>query len=564
MNVLGISCYYHDAAAALVSDGRVIAAVEEERFTRRKHDHRFPREAIDYCLREGRISVDEIDLVCFYEKPLRKLERVLMTGLGSRPISEPLLSRQLGLAIHEQLFLDKVLRRTIGYRGPLVYSEHHLSHAASAFYPSPFAEAAILTVDGVGEWATTQEAIGEGKQIRKLREIRYPHSLGLLYSALTAFLGFKPNSDEYKVMGLAAYGEPKLRERVRKLVKRFPDASIALDMDYFSFDRDTKRMYSDLMVELLGTPRNAGDPITDRDRDLAASLQAVLEEDLLAMTEDLYKQTAVPNLCLAGGVALNGVANARILRDGPFRQVWVQPAAGDAGGALGAALLAYYAQPGTLRNALPSHDTLLGPSFGESEIISLLKREGANYTEFRDEETLYSRVAELIHRNRIIGWFQGRVEFGPRALGNRSILANPCNPDMQHILNARIKFREDFRPFAPAVLEECAERYFDCDSPSPYMLFVFDVKHAMRSVLPAVTHVDGSARVQTVNRRENPRFYRLIEAFGKRSGVPVLINTSFNVRGEPIVCTPEDAYRCFMKTDIDYLVLDRFLVEKEV
>ncbi len=563
MNILGISCYYHDAAAALVQDGRVVAAAEEERFTRKKHDSRFPESAIDFCLNSAGLEIEDIDQVCFYEKPLRKVERVLSVGKQYESVNGLLVKKQLGLALNEQLFLDRVLEQKFDYQGPLLFSDHHLSHAASTFYLSPYETAAILTVDGVGEWATTSEAMGDGKHITPIREIRYPHSLGLLYTTITAFLGFKANNDEYKVMGLASYGQPKYTDRIRCLLTQQYDSSFRLDMRYFSFPHDIKRMYSDAFIELFGPPRATGESLSQYHMDIAASLQSVTEEVMIALGRTLHEKTGTENLCLAGGVALNSVANWRVLQETPFKNLWIQPAAGDSGAAIGAALVAYYAQGDSRRIAPQRHSTLLGPGYSSDEVKAMLDQRGAMYTEYKESE-LFSKVAQLIHRNRIIGWFQGRMEFGPRALGNRSILANPCNPEMKDILNSRVKFREDFRPFAPAVLSERASDYFQCNHDSPYMLYVVPVVDGQAVQIPSVTHVDNTARLQTVFREENPRFYRLIEAFAELSGVPMVINTSFNIRGEPIVCTPDDAYDCFMKTDIDYLVVDRFLVEKEM
>ncbi len=562
MNVLGISCYFHDAAATLVSDGRVVAAAEEERFTRKKHDNRFPELAIGYCLREAGLKASDIDLVCFYEKPLLKLERVLLQGRRWQAMPRALVKRQLSQMMHEHLFPEEVLREKTGYEGRVVYTEHHLAHAASAYYISGFDDAAVLTVDGVGERASTAIFTAAGNSLQKMQEIRYPHSLGLLYSTVTAFLGFKVNNDEYKVMGLASYGRPRYVDKIHQLITFNGDGSFRLDLDYFSFMYDNRRMYSGKFIELFGPPRVPEGPITQYHMDLAASLQHLLEEAMVRLGNLLYAKTGSDNVCLAGGVALNCVANSRFMKHTPFKRVSVQPAAGDAGGSMGAAMYAYYTLCGD-RPRPEEHSTLLGPWYSNGEIRGFLDSVGATYTEY-DEETICRKTAELIHGNKIVGWFQGRMEFGPRALGSRSILANPCNPEMKDILNARVKFREDFRPFAPAVLAEKAREYFDLDFDSPYMLFIADVKPGMAKLIPSVTHTDNTARVQTVSRRENPIFYRLIEEFGRISGVPVVINTSFNIRGEPIVCTCEDAYNCFMKTDIDFLVMGNYLIEKEV
>ncbi|MCH7818208.1 MAG: carbamoyltransferase [Candidatus Marinimicrobia bacterium] len=563
MNVLGISCYYHDAAATLVSNGKIIAAVEEERFTRRKHDNRFPELSIKYCLEEAGISSSDLDYICFYEKPLLKLERMLETASHSPDKSEIMVTEQLSHMLHERLFTKRVLSEKIGFEGELLFVEHHMAHAASSYYISGYDKSAVMTIDGVGEWATTVQYIGEGSSLKKIKEIRYPHSLGLLYSTVTAFLGFKVNNDEYKVMGLASYGEPKHIDKINRLVKVYDDGSIELNLDYFSFMYDPNRMYSDEFVELFGPPRKTDDEISDYHMDIASSLQNLLEETLIKMGNSFYEESGgIENICLAGGVALNSVANWRFIEETPFKNICIQPAAGDGGGSMGAALYAYYMKSDNSINSEP-HTTLLGPSFSNEEIKKLLDERDAIYTKLSDDE-LCSTAAEYLHKNLIIGWFQGRMEFGPRALGNRSILANATNPEMKDILNARVKFREDFRPFAPAVLEERSNEYFDIDFKSPYMLFVPQVKEGMGEKIPSVTHTDNSARIQTVNKDENPRYYKLIEEFEKRSGVPVIINTSFNIRGEPIVCTPEDAYNCFLKTDIDFLFMGNYLVEKVV
>ncbi|MCH8306212.1 MAG: carbamoyltransferase [Candidatus Marinimicrobia bacterium] len=563
MNVLGISCYYHDAAATLVCNGKILAAAEEERFTRRKHDNRFPESAIKYCLEEAGIVSSEIDYICFYEKPLLKLERLLKIASDRPGRSENMVSEQLSHMVHERLFLKQVLSEKIGYAGEVLFIEHHMAHAASSYYISGYDKSAVMTIDGVGEWATTVQYIGEGNSLKKLKEIRYPHSLGLLYSTITAFLGFKVNNDEYKVMGLASYGEPNQIDKVNKLIKVYDDGSFELNLDYFSFMYDPDRMYSDSFIELFGTPRKSDDEISGYHMDIASSLQKVLEETVIKMGNHFYEESGgIENICLAGGVALNSVANWRFIEETPFKNICIQPAAGDGGGSMGAALYAYYTKSNSDLNSEP-HTTLLGPSFSNDQIQELLDTRDAIYTKLNDDE-ICEKAAEYLYKNQIIGWFQGRMEFGPRALGNRSILANATNPDMKDILNARVKFREDFRPFAPAVLEERANDYFDIDFKSPYMLFVPQVKEGMGEKIPSVTHTDNSARIQTVNRAENPRYYRLIEEFEKRSGVPVIINTSFNVRGEPIVCKPEDAYNCFLKTDIDFLFMGNFLIEKVV
>ena len=561
MNVLGVSAYYHDAAAALVADGRIVAAAEEERFTRRKHDSRFPTSAIAWALADAGLGVDDLDFVCFYEKPFRKLERLLACGRQTHPKSAALVRQQLARTAHERLWVDRVLEQTIGYTGRVGYVEHHLAHAASAYYVSGFADAVILTVDGVGEWATTAHYRGSGGAIEKIREIHYPDSLGLFYSTFTAFLGFTVNNDEYKVMGLASYGTPTEVDKVRRVIALNDDGSFGLSREHFSFAYDKERMYSDAFVELFGPPRPPGDPITAEHANLAASVQQVLEEAMVGLVSSCYEPDGPDALCLAGGVALNCVANTRLIDATPFRRFAIQPAAGDGGGALGAALYAQYAMAPETFTQSGRHTTLLGPAFSDEAICDFLDARGVSY-ERPGEDELCRQAAELVHQGQILGWFQGRMEFGPRALGSRSIVANPCRPEMKDVLNRRVKFREDFRPFAPAVLAEHAGDYFECPFESPHMLFVAPVRAGKRNVIPSVTHTDGTARLQTVTREEQPRFYRLIEQFGRLSGVPAVINTSFNVRGEPIVCTPEDAYHCFMKTDIDALVMGDALVTK--
>lgn len=562
MNILGISCYYHDAAAALVNDQGICAAAEEERFSRIKHDASFPGQAIKFCLKQAGIAWEQVDTVVFYEKPvtkmLRQIEASKLYGTADKG-----LPTKIAKQMAENLNIEVKIRNEYGFAGNFLYSEHHLSHAASAFYPSPFYSAAILTIDGVGEKATTTIGRGDGHQIEILQEINYPHSLGLLYSTITAFLGFKVNNDEYKVMGLASYGTPAYLDSIHKLACLAEDGSITLNLDYFAFHSGGRNMYNENLLDLFGPKRVPEmDNIEQRHMDIAASLQAFTEQAMIKMAAQACRLTGEKNLCMAGGVALNGVANWQVHRQQFVDGLFIQPAAGDGGGALGAALLAAHHVHGLARRH-KRHSTLLGPEFGDPYIASFLKEKGADYTYLADED-LFAKVAELLHQNQIVAWFQGRMEFGPRALGNRSILANPCNPEMQDILNRRVKFREDFRPFAPAVPEEQANEFFNIASPSPYMLLVTPVHDGVRHQLPAVTHIDNSARVQTVNASENPRFWALLKAFEMKSGVPVLINTSFNIRGEPIVCTPEDAYLCYLYTDIDYLVLGNYLVSKEL
>lgn len=583
MNILGISAFYHDSAACLVGDGEIVAAAQEERFSRRKHDERFPRNAIDYCLREAGLgSAAELDLVAFYEKPFLKFERLLSTYLACAPRGLPSFLKAMPVWMKEKIWLKANLRESLDYEGPIIFPEHHESHAASAFFPSPFERAAILTIDGVGEWTTTSVGRGEGNRIALLEEMRFPHSLGLLYSAFTYYLGFRVNSGEYKVMGLAPYGEPKFSDLIlSELVDLKSDGSFRLNLDYFDFMTGLT-MTNRGFHKLFGAPpRNPEAELTQRHVDIARSLQAVTEEIMLRMARHVFELTEERQLCLAGGVALNCVGNGRILREGPFEKIWIQPAAGDAGGALGAALLGWHHSHDKPRIVSREGDSQRGSFLGPAyDAESFLRRQNISATQLSDDE-LGSRVAGLLEQGEVVGWFQGRMEFGPRALGNRSILGDPRRPEMQEKLNLKIKFRESFRPFAPAVIEERANDCFELAEASPYMLLVAPVREALRvdgeseprsgiaaklkqrrSTLPAVTHVDYSARVQTVSAATNPPFYDLLSAFERRTGCPVLVNTSFNVRGEPPVCTPEDAYRCFLRTDMDYLVLGNFLIDK--
>ena len=560
MNVLGISYNYHDAAACIVSDGVVVAAAEEERFSRDKHDSRFPAQAIGYCLRAAGLGTRALDAVAFYEKPARKLERVLQIGKAYAPRSAENVAAQFPSLITDGMNVETTIRDRLDFQGPVYFSEHHLSHAASAFYVSPFEESAIMTVDGVGEWATCMQFSGSGTHIVPRREIRYPHSLGLLYSTLTAFLGFCVNDDEYKVMGLASYGTPRFRAELDQLIALHEDGSFTLALPYFDYMYDRETMFSPEMERLLGPPRRKGESITERHSDIASSLQALTEDVMVGLATALRREQGSRNLCLAGGVAYNCVANSKIVARAGFEKVFIQPAAGDDGAAMGAALWASH----TLLNQprrIGQHNTLLGPEFSAAEIEPRLVAFGLKF-EGLDDEALCRRVASLINDGFVIGWFQGRMEFGPRALGGRSILANPCLPDMKDILNARVKFREEFRPFAPAVTEEAAAEYFELDGISPFMLMTPRVRPERAAEIPSVTHADGTARVQTVSHLHQPLFYRLIECFGEASGTPVVINTSFNIRGEPVVCAPDDAIKCFMGTDIDFLAIGPFLVSK--
>lgn len=586
MNILGISAYYHDSAACLVRDGEIVSAAQEERFTRIKHDFSFPANAVEFCLDDSGLTAGDLDLVAFYDKPFLKFERILETYLTFAPSGIRSWIQAIPLWLKQKLFLGETIRRELGYAGKIIFPEHHESHASGAFYPSPYPEAAILTIDGVGEWATTTFGVGRGNEIELISEIRFPHSLGLLYSAFTYFTGFKVNSGEYKLMGLAPYGEPVYEDLIRReLIDLKEDGSFRLNLDYFDYCaglRMTGRKFDKLFG---GPPRKPESPITRREMDMARSIQAVTEEAMLRMSRHAHRETGMKNLCLAGGVALNCVANGRILKEGPFESIWIQPAAGDAGGALGAALFAWHRCLGRERKPHGRKDSqrgsYLGPEYSESEIEAFLKEEGYPYERVPDSE-LPSKVAALIDSQKVIGLFQGKMEFGPRALGGRSIIGDARSAEMQRVMNLKIKFRESFRPFAPSVLREEVGEYFDFDADSPYMLLVGQVRedklvnggcdggefrglekvNQVRSVVPAITHVDNSARVQTVDREFSPLYYDIIRAFRDKTGCPVIINTSFNVRGEPIVCTPRDAYRCFMRTNMDFLVLGPFLLDK--
>ena len=580
MNILGLSCWYHDAAACLVQDGRLVAAASEERFTRQKHDPNFPTNAVAYCLKEGGITAADLDLVAFYDKPFLKFERLLESYLAYAPKGLPSFLKAMPLWLKKKLWIPDLIQKELGdaFDGTILYPEHHESHAASAFFPSPFERAAVLTVDGVGEWATTSWGIGAGNQLDLKAEIHFPHSLGLLYSAFTYFCGFKVNSGEYKLMGLAPYGEPLYVHTIREhLIDLKPDGSFRLHPEAFEYVAGL-RMTGRRFEELFGGPaRQPESPLTQREMDLARSVQVVTEEAMLRMVRHLHAETGEANLCLAGGVALNCVANGRILREGPFEQLWIQPAAGDAGGSVGAALVAWYTYLGQKRTP-HAEDAMqgayLGPAFTDEEIQAALEAEGLD-AECLGWDDLPERVAALLAGGQTVGWFQGRMEFGPRALGHRSILADPRDLAVQRRVNLQIKFRESFRPFAPSVLREQTSTYFGLAAESPYMLLVAPVQGAeiggegferlsqIKSAVPAVTHVDGSARVQTVEAAQNPLYHRLLTAFEAQTGCPMLVNTSFNVRGEPIVCTPTDALRCFLNTHMDALVLGPYLLLKD-
>ena len=577
--VLGLSCFYHDAAACLARDGRVVAAAQEERFSRVKHDARFPEHAVAYCLREGGVAVSDLDAVAFYDKPLLTFERLLETYLSYAPRGLPSFLAAMPVWLRHKLWTPSTLAERLGYGGPVLFTEHHEAHAASAFFPSPHERAAVLTVDGVGEWATTTVGVGEGRALRLLEEVHFPHSLGLLYSAFTTFCGFKVNSGEYKLMGLAPYGEPRHAATIRDhLIDLRADGSFRLNTDYFTYAQGL-RMTGRRFARLFGgPPRPPEGPLTEREMDLAASVQVVVEEAMLGLARRARAQTGADALCLAGGVALNCVANGRVVREGPFRDVWVQPAAGDAGGALGAALAVSHGALGVPRPVQTPdamRGALLGPSFTDAEAEAAIVAAGLPAPP--RSEDLGEVVAELLADGLTVGWCQGPMEFGPRSLGARSILADPRDAGAQRRVNLQVKFREGFRPFAPAVLAERAAEWFDLDAESPYMLVVAPVRGAepaggaaglarlgaVRSPLPAVTHVDGSARIQTVDGRAAPPFRRLLEAFERRTGCPVLLNTSLNVRGEPVACTPADAVRCFLDTHLDALAVGPFVLVKD-
>lgn len=583
--ILGISAYYHDSAAALLRDGDIVAAAQEERFSRMKHDPRFPKHAVDYCLREAGITMAEVDTVAFYDKPFVKFERLLMTYLSVAPKGLLSFYDQMPPWLKEKLLMRTTLKKELDFQGEILFSTHHLSHAASAFFPSPFEEAAIITIDGVGEWATTTYGVGKGNKIEILKDIKFPHSIGLLYSAFTYFTGFKVNSGEYKVMGLAPYGEPRYVDVIRnELIDLRPDGSFRMNMKYFDYAGGLRMTNDDFARLFDGPPRKPESKITQREMDLARSVQEITEEAMLNMGRFVHEQTGQKDLVLAGGVALNCVANGRLLREGPFDNVWIQPCAGDGGNALGCALAAWHMgmeQPRTA-DPLRQKGTYLGPAFSDQQIQDYLELNKIPYTRLEPGER-GMRVAQLLASEHVVGWFQGRMEFGPRALGARSILGDARSREMQSTLNLKIKFRESFRPFAPSVTEEHASEWFDLrGKESPYMLLVADVlpqhlvalepddaaktgfekREVVRSIIPAITHVDNSARIQTVSKETNPAYHDLIDNFYRLTGCPVIINTSFNVRGEPIVCTPEQAYTCFMRTNMDFLCMGNYLLDK--
>ncbi len=587
MNILGISAFYHDSAACLVRDGKIVSAAQEERFTRKKHDSAFPENAIDFCLKDSGLSVKELDYVAYYDKPFLTFERILETYLAYAPIGIKSFIKAMPLWIKKKLWMKEVIKKELEYDGKIIFPEHHESHAASAFYPSPFQEAAFLTMDGVGEWTTASYGVGKDSNIDLLAEITFPDSLGLLYSAFTYFTGFKVNSGEYKVMGLAPYGKPKYKDIILKeLIDLKEDGSFKMNMDYFNYCAGLK-MTNDKFSKLFdGPPRKPETKLTQREMDIARSVQEVTEEVVLRIGKHIKKETGQKYLCLAGGVALNCVANGKLLREGIFDDIWIQPAAGDAGAALGAAMFVWYKYLGNERKADGKRDfqqgSYLGPKYDKGYIADYLNRNKILYSELSDEEKP-EKIADLIADEKVIGWFQGRMEFGPRALGARSIIGDARSPKMQETMNLKIKFRESFRPFAPSVIRERVSDVFDMDRESPYMLLVAPVKkeirremtdeeqnrfgldklHAVRSSIPAITHVDYSARIQTVDGVYNKAYYQMLKKFDEKHGCPVIINTSFNVRGEPIVCTPEDAYLCFMRTNMDYLIIENYLLDKK-
>ena len=587
MKILGISAYYHDSAACLVQDGKIVSAVQEERFTRKKHDFSFPENAINYCLQDNNLTGDDLDFVAFYDKPFLKFERILMTYLTYAPIGIASFLKAIPLWTKQKLWIKDLIRKHLHYEGMIIFTEHHEAHAASAFFPSPFQEAAFLTLDGVGEWTTTSYGIGMDNQIQIMADIKFPHSIGLLYSAFTYYTGFKVNSGEYKVMGLAPYGTPRYKDLIlRELVDLKDDGSFRLNMEYFNYCAGLTMTNEKFHRLFGGPPRKPESPMTQREMDLARSIQEVTEEMVLRMSKHIQKETKQRHLCLAGGVALNCVANGRLLREGLFDDIWIQPAAGDAGGALGAALYVWYQYLGNERTTDGTNDfqqgSYLGPQFENGLIKNFLEEHHIPFVELATEE-IPRKIADLIAAEKVIGWFQGRVEFGPRALGSRSIIGDARSPRMQEVMNLKIKFRESFRPFAPAVLAEKVSDYFETDHESPYMLLVANVRKerrkkmskdekelfgidrlkVIRSDIPAITHVDYSARIQTVHENTNALFHKMISRLEKDHGCAVIINTSFNVRGEPIVCTPEDAFRCFMRTKMDYLIMGNYLLDKQ-
>lgn len=571
MYVLGLSCYYHDSSAALLKDGIIVAAAEEERFTRKKHDSSFPINAIKYCMESQNIDINNIDYIGFYEKPLLKFERALSQHLESFPLSFKTFISSMPSWINEKLRVVNAIKKELKYKKDILFIEHHMAHAASSFLASPFEKAAVLSVDGVGEWTTTSYGIGQGNKINLLKEIRFPHSLGLLYSTITAYLGFSVNNSEYKVMGMSPYGimdreKNVYYEKLKKVIDIKKDGSYRLDMRYFIYHY-ADRMPSKELCELLEGPiRTPESELTRRHKDIAAALQMITEDVMTKMLTHVHSVTECDNVVLAGGVALNSVYNGKILGKTPFKNIWIQPNASDGGTSIGVALYIYHNILGNKR-IYHMNNAYFGPGFSGKYVLDFLKDNNIKYFEFKNEAELVKTAAKLIHENNVVGWFQGKMEWGPRALGARSILANPINPEAKELLNSKVKHREIFRPFAPVVCEDDASIYFDCDVPIPepadFMLMVYPVRKEWQEKIPSVTHVDGSGRLQTVKRIQNPLYYDLLKEFGRISGIPVLINTSFNIRGEPIVCTPFDAYKCMMGTGIDYLIIDKFMIKRE-
>ncbi len=586
MYILGISAFYHDSAACIIKDGLIIAAAQEERFTRIKHDHSFPINAINYCLDEAKINAKNLGLVSYYEKPFSKFERILETNLSYSPLGLKSFLISMPLWIKKKIWIKDLIKNELEFKGEIIFPEHHESHAASAFFPSPYEESAIITVDGVGEWSTTSVGIGRNNKIKMINDIRFPHSLGLLYSAFTFYCGFKVNSGEYKLMGLAPYGRPIYKNIIyNNLIDVKADGSFRINMHFFNYCYGLKMTNQNFHKLFSGPPRKPESKLTQKEMDLASSIQVVLEETMIKIASHTKKITGLKSLCMAGGVALNCVANGKLLRSGLFDNIWIQPAAGDAGGAIGCALFAWHQYlnhertPDSLNDSM--HGAYLGPEYSNNEIKTFLKKRNYPFKELSDRELPF-KIADLIGDGKVVGWFQGRMEFGPRALGSRTIIADPRSKKMQRILNLKIKYRESFRPFAPSILAEKISDYFDIDTESPYMLLValvredkqikmteneknyFGLKklNVVRSQFPAITHVDYSARVQSVNKKTNPRYHKMISQFYKKFGSPLIVNTSFNVRGEPIVCSPNDAYICFMRTDMDYLIIGNYLLKK--
>jgi len=565
MYVIGISCFYHDSSACILKDGKIVAAAEEERFTRRKHDTSFPINTIKYCLKEAGITIDQVDCIGFYEKPLLKFERLLHQHIESFPKSFWTFYKAIPSWVNEKLRIPSIVKKKLKYKKNIFFVGHHMAHAASSYLVSPFKEAAILTVDGVGEWDTTTLGHAKGNDINILKNIEFPHSLGLLYSTVTAHLGMSVNNSEYKVMGMAPYGKPRFFEKFKKVIDVKDDGSYSLDMSYFDFHYKM-RMPSKKFIKEFGPIRKPESEITQKHKDIAASLQKITEYTLFKMLNHLYEITKCDKLCMAGGVALNSVANGKILKNTPFKEIYIQPAAGDGGTSIGAAKYVYHTLFNKERKEI-QETCYLGPGYSRDYIKKFLDGLNVKYTELKDDKEVMKKTAELINNDNVIGWFQDRMEWGPRALGSRSILSNACNPQMQDILNLKVKHREKFRPFAPVISEEDAKKYFQCDDPVPiptdFMLMVYPIKKEYHSKIPSVTHVDGSGRLQTIRKQHNKLYHGLIKEFEKLDGTPILVNTSFNIRGEPIVCTPFNAYRCMMGTGIDYLVMDRFLIRRE-